>query len=158
MKRLFQLLDWLFESVTFVTFALAIIVMFVQVLLRYTIGSSLMWAEEFSRVMFVWIVYMGTPIVIIKNANIEVDYFTQFLPDRFRKYLRIVLYMICFIFLLYVAYLGALMVKDHMYMKTHTMNISQAIWYIPIAVGFTMMAINMARVVVRIIKDEGIKI
>jgi len=151
--RLFRFLDWIFESVTFVTFALAIVVMFLQVVLRYVFGTSIMWAEEFSRIMFVWIVYMGTPIVIIKNANIEVDYYTQFLPSSFRKYLKIVLYVIASVFLLYIAYLGTLMVNQHLHMNAHTMPISQAVWYIPIAVGFLMMAINMIRVVVGIIRN-----
>src|SRR5690625_3522725 len=138
MGKALKFLDWLFESVTFIAYVLAILVMFLQVVFRYIFGFSLMWGEEFSRIMFVWIVYMGTPIVINRKANIEVDYFTQLLPKGVQRNLKAIMYLIASVFLLYVGYLGTLMVQEHVKMTAHTLPISQAIWYLPIAIGFFM--------------------
>src|SRR5690625_8038723 len=101
--------------------------------------------------MFVWIVYMDTQIVIIKNANIEVDYFTQFLPSSFRKYLKIVLYVIASVFLLYIAYLGTRMVNQHLHMNAHRMPRSQTVWSTPLAAAFIIMLINVVSLDVAII-------
>lgn len=156
MKRLLTSVDKIFELIVVVTLALSIILMFIQILLRF-FYEPLMWAEELSRIFFVWIVYMGAPIVIRRNANIEVDYFVQFFSQIVRRYLKITFYLIAFVFLLYVAWLGAVITIQYADKQAYTMPISQAIWYLPIAIGFLMMAINMARVVIGILRgtDDG---
>lgn len=145
MSRLFAWIDKIFELIVVVILGMSIILMFAQILLRL-FYEPLMWAEELARIMFVWIVYMGGPILILKHANIEVDYFIQYLPASVRKYLKCSLYIISAVFLLFIAYLGTILVGKHLDKTTYTMSLSQAYWYLPIAVGFLMMAVNSIRV------------
>lgn len=154
MKKIFKAVDWLMDSIAVVAFASAVLVLFLQIILRYIFGSPMMWAEEFARIMFVWIVYIGAPIVIRRHENIEVDYFVQYLPTKVRRYLKASLYLISAIFLLFVAYQGVIMVNEHMDRKAYTMPLSQAIWYIPIAMGFLMMTINTIRVIPEILAGK----
>lgn len=151
MSGIWKWIDRFYENISVIVYALAVVVMFAQVVMRYVFDTPMMWAEEFSRIMFVWIVYMGAPIVIIRHANIEVDYFVQFLPHNFRRYLKVTLYLFAFVFLLYVAWLGAVLSTEHIDMEAYTIPISQSFWYLPIAFGFFMMAINMVKVVIGIL-------
>lgn len=153
-NKIFNSIDKTIENITFAAFVLAIVVMFTQVAMRYLFHHSLFWAEEFSRMMFIWIVYFGTPIVIRRGANIEVDFLTEFLPPKIKKHLKTVMYTISSVFLIFVAYYGGLMVLEHMGKTARTMPISQAFWYLPIALGCLMMAINMIRSVFEIYQEK----
>lgn len=157
MGNVFKFLDWLMESIAVLAFASATVVLFIQVILRFVFNSPMMWPEEFARIMFVWIVYIGAPVVIKNHANIEVDYFVQYLSVKVRRYLKVTLFIIVSVFLLFVAYQGAIMVHDHFKMKAYTMPISQAIWYIPIVLGFIMMAINTIRVIPDILSGKDLE-
>ncbi|UCZ52908.1 TRAP transporter small permease [Bacillus shivajii] len=154
MKKTLRKVDWLYESTAVTVYALAIIIMLVQVFSRYVLSSPMMWAEEFARLMFVWIVFIGAPIVIKRHGNIAVDYFIQYLPQMFRRKLKLVLYVIAAIFSLLIAYLGMNMVISHWHMTLNTLPFPQSVRYLPIMLGFLMMGINFMRVIPEVIRGE----
>ncbi|MCT1901905.1 TRAP transporter small permease [Oceanobacillus sojae] len=156
MRKGLSIIDWWFESISVAAFILAIGTMFVQIIFRYFFQSPFMWAEEIARLLFVWIVYLGVPVAIKRHANIAVDYFIQYLPEQFNKRLKVVLYIIAAVFSLIIAYFGLLMIIQNMHMSIRTLPISQAVWYLPIVLGFLMMAINFIRVLPDILagRDE----
>ncbi|MFA1820095.1 TRAP transporter small permease [Virgibacillus oceani] len=154
MRKGLSIIDWWFESLAVSAFMLAIGVMFIQIVSRYFFQSPFMWAEEIARLLFVWIVYLGVPVAIKRHANIAVDYFIQYLPDKFNKRLKVTLYIFAAVFSLIIAYFGLLMILENMHMSIRTLPISQAIWYIPIVLGFLMMAVNFIRVLPDILTGQ----
>ncbi|MFD1385950.1 TRAP transporter small permease [Oceanobacillus oncorhynchi subsp. oncorhynchi] len=154
MRKGFSIIDWWFESITVAAFVLAIGIMFVQIISRYFFQSPFMWAEEIARLLFVWIVYLGVPVAIKRHANIAVDYFIQYLPEVMNKRLKVVLYIVAAVFSLIIAYFGMLMILQNMHMTIRTLPISQAVWYLPIVLGFLMMAINFIRVIPDILTGQ----
>lgn len=153
-KKGLAIIDWWFESIVVSAFALAIVIMSLQIVFRFFFQSPFMWAEEIARLLFVWIVYLGVPVAIKRHANIAVDYFIQYLPQQFNRRLKVILYIIAATFSLIIAYLGMLMIIQNMHMSIRTLPISQAIWYIPIMLGFLMMAINFIRVLPEILAGQ----
>lgn len=153
MNKVWDAIDWLFETLAALVFASATLIIFLQIILRYVFNSPLMWAEELARIMFVWIVYMGAPIVVKRKANIEVDYLVQYLPYIAKRYLKITFYVIMSLFLLFVAYEGAIMISEYAHMSAYTLHISQAVWYFPIAFGSFMMVVNLIRVLPEVLRE-----
>lgn len=154
MKKAIGFIDQMFENIAVIAYILAIIIMTMQIFSRYILQSPFMWAEEIARLLFVWIVYIGTAIAVKRHSHLVVDYFIQYLPQNIKRYLKSVLFVIAAIFCLIIAVLGMNMTINHMHMTINTMPITQAVWYFPIMIGFLMMAINFIRVLPEVLRGQ----
>lgn len=153
MTKILHFIDNFVEWLVVSLYAGAICAVFLQVILRKFFNSPMMWPEEFARIIFVWLVYMGAPIVIKRKANIEVDYFVQYLSYSTRKILRITFTIVIILFSIFIGYLGWLMIVKYAHMTAYTMPISQAIWYLPIFLGSFMIAVNSIRLIPSILAE-----
>ena len=71
------------------------VVIFLQIMMRLFF-EPLLWSEEASRIMMVWLVFLGAAYLynLPKNGHIKVDLLDQLIPDGMRDYLNIFLRMI----------------------------------------------------------------
>ncbi|MCM3571012.1 TRAP transporter small permease [Neobacillus mesonae] len=81
-----KLLKWLDENIEAVILIilsiLTVVVIFVQVFMRYVMHSSLTWSEELARYAFIWLVYIGVSYGVKKQAHISVDALTWIVKRR----------------------------------------------------------------------------
>ncbi|MBV5345256.1 MAG: TRAP transporter small permease subunit, partial [Rhodoferax sp.] len=56
-----------------------------QVLVRYAFGGSLVWSEELTRLLFVWMVLVAA----VTAPRMQVDFLVDLLPPRLRALQRI---------------------------------------------------------------------
>ncbi|HZH61472.1 MAG TPA: TRAP transporter small permease [Metabacillus sp.] len=72
-----SLLKWLDENVEGILLILlsilTVVVVFIQVFMRYVLGSSLVWSEELARYAFIWMIYIGVSYGVKRKAHISVD-------------------------------------------------------------------------------------
>lgn len=75
-----------------VGFALAVILSLTlaQVILRYFFDSPLLWSEELSRLLVVWMTFIGAAAVCWQGRHLSVDVFVVLLPERVRKFIRLI--------------------------------------------------------------------
>jgi len=68
----------------FVSFLLVlmVVVVFLQVIFRFVIKSSLPWSEEMARYILVWISFLGASIGVKRQAHIGVEAVTNLLPFK----------------------------------------------------------------------------
>ena len=85
-------------------FGAAILVVAAQVLWRYAFNNSLVWTEEASRYLFVWMTFLGTALAVKEGTHIRVTAFTDSLPPNVQHALEI------FELLLITSFLGFLVV------------------------------------------------
>ena len=78
---LFRLPDLLAAVLLFVI----TILVTAQVLVRYALGGSLVWSEELTRLLFVWMVLVAA----ITAPRMQVDFLVDLLPPRLRAFQRI---------------------------------------------------------------------
>ena len=63
-----------FEEIVLVSsLVLNVIIIFMQVIMRYFFNTSLTWSEELSRYIFIWQVWLGSSIAFVDNQHIRVD-------------------------------------------------------------------------------------
>jgi len=79
------------EIVVVSAFVALVVVAFAQVVFRYVLGNSLSWAEEVSRYLFVWIVFLASAIAVDRGRHIAVDSLQGTLGERARMILQIAL-------------------------------------------------------------------
>jgi len=80
-------LHWLFKAFdVFVVIGMAVIslLIFTNVVLRYGFSSGIPFAVEVSRVILVWVIFMGSVVALAKGAHLGVESLVVRLPRRAR--------------------------------------------------------------------------
>lgn len=84
--RALTLAEWLLAAAL-----LAMLVMvFGNVVLRYGFDSGILVAEEFSRVLFVWVTFLGAVAVMQRRGHLGFDLVVRSLPRRARLVCRVI--------------------------------------------------------------------
>ncbi|TCT03908.1 TRAP transporter small permease [Aquabacter spiritensis] len=112
-----------------------VVVVVAQVALRYGLGQSFDWADEISRLLFVWVVFLALPLGIPKAAHVGVSLLTDRLSDRPRRLLFRLTSLMCAALLAVVAYQGALLAIDQWEEPLSTLDASVALFLVPLVFG-----------------------
>lgn len=100
--KLLRWLDKYFEeSLMLILLSLMVIIMGLQVFMRYVMQSSLAWPEETTRYMFIWFVFLGIGYGIRYNIHIRVNLLETFFPS-IQKALNIIQDLTFLAFMLYL--------------------------------------------------------
>lgn len=62
-------------------FTVMVVVVFAQVIFRYSLEQPLSWSEEVARYMFIWATFLGASVAFYENTHINVTYFTDHIPN-----------------------------------------------------------------------------
>jgi TRAP-type C4-dicarboxylate transport system permease small subunit len=62
-----------------------VVVVTVQVALRYLLNTSIDWSDEVSRLLFVWCMFLAIPLGIREGAHVAVELLVQHFPDALRR-------------------------------------------------------------------------
>lgn len=96
-KRLNDLLNIIIVS----SLALMAILVFGNVVLRYAFNSGIMWSEEMSRFLFVWLCFLGAVGALKDNAHLGVDMLVKRLSPGKKR----LVYSVSNLFMLYILWL-----------------------------------------------------
>ena len=66
------------------------IFVFANVILRYFFNSGLTWAEEASRYLFIWLIFLGSVIAYKENVHLGVDTLVRKLSAKHKRVLFII--------------------------------------------------------------------
>ena len=77
--------DWVVGALVILAMAAMTTIVAVQVGLRYGLNESLDWADEVSRLAFVWSVFLAIPLGIKRGAHVSVVLLTDRLPVGLRR-------------------------------------------------------------------------
>lgn len=93
---------WLIVSLRIVIGLLVLGVVFcvsANVFGRFVLNTSYAWAEEMSRVLFIWLVLLGAGLGSLENEHVAVTYFRNLATPRLRKALALLVialvYLVC---------------------------------------------------------------
>lgn len=112
--------DKLLAFVTASAMAAIVLIVFVNVALRYIVNTGLTWSEEIAVNLFVWVIFLGAILAGLEGLHIKVDMLTKKLPKGMQK-VFIVLSSLCVLFAMGVLIVGGIDV-----VKVTDKNISPA--------------------------------
>jgi TRAP-type C4-dicarboxylate transport system permease small subunit len=78
-----------------------VVLIFGNVLLRYVFNSGIVWSEELSRYLFIWLVFLGAIGALKDNEHLGIDSLVKRLPRPMKK----VVYVIGNLVVLYILWL-----------------------------------------------------
>lgn len=76
----------LLEVFVVINLALMSFLIFLNVILRYTLNSGLTFTEEASRYMFVWLTFMGAVLAFNGDEHVSVQFLVAKLPVKLRAW------------------------------------------------------------------------
>lgn len=80
----------LLKGLMVATMAIMSVLVFINVVLRYGFNSNIGTSEELSRLLFVWLTFLGAISAFTKNSHVRVDTFLRRMPPRLQHVVSIV--------------------------------------------------------------------
>lgn len=144
-----SVLSWFSFTAMLVMLAL----IFVQVVTRYCFGYTAEWSEELARFLFVWVVFLGSALVMGESGHLAVEFVPLHYKGKpFGKVLEILINVASYAFILLLLVQGAKMTKVMTFQTSPGLEISMSYVYAVIPVSCALMLLYVIRDTMRIIK------
>ncbi len=78
-------LDKFLALVTASAMAAIVLLVFINVAMRYILNSGLTWSEEIAVNLFVWVIFLGAILAALEGSHIKVDLLTNQLSPKMQK-------------------------------------------------------------------------
>ncbi len=128
-----------------------------QVIARYIFFTSISWIEEFSRIVFIWFIYLSISWIIIQGRHIRVNVIELILPPAWRRSFALLSDLIWLAFSVLMTWFGFLFVRSEIevYSETAILQIPEAAVHAIIPIGFGLMTIRLIQHMVRVYIYKG---
>ncbi len=84
-----------------------VILIFVQVLMRYVFKNSLSWSEELARYVFLWQTWIGASLAVKERRHLRVEVLANLFSGQNRRIFELLILSIWFCFCLFLGYQGS---------------------------------------------------
>jgi TRAP-type C4-dicarboxylate transport system permease small subunit len=130
------------RAIIFIIMAVMATLVFTNVIARYVLNFSIIWAEEVSQYLMIWIAYLGAGLALREGRHVALELLHDCLPVALRRKLRMAIGG------LVVAFLGAITVLGFQFaafvwqQETPVLNISLGIPSLAIPIGALLFAVH----------------
>lgn len=105
--KLIKYTEKILEYFAIIALVVMISLVFFNSVLRYFFDSGIAFSEEFSRICFVYMIFLGIILVAKDKAHLTVDIVISALPEKYKKAIEIIANLCVMLSMVFVAY-GAL--------------------------------------------------
>nr|WP_321456608.1 TRAP transporter small permease [uncultured Cohaesibacter sp.] len=125
------------------------LVIFYQVVLRYVFDSSNIWAEEFARYAFIWVVLLGSASALRRFQHIRIDFIVNMLPERGQKIVNFINYILIVGFLVTLIKYGIAISMKTTHQISAGLHIPMSFMYLSIPIGAALMLLFAIQIILR---------
>ncbi|WED24929.1 TRAP transporter small permease [Vibrio sp. JC009] len=138
------------RNIAVVLFILLFCTLVLQIFSRYLLDMSIVWTEELSRWLYIYVVMLGASEAVAKRDHIAVDLVPNLLKPKARALLFIVIHTIYLVTCIYLVKLGYKSTLRMHRLEAITMDVPVSAVYVIVPVGFALMAF---RSLIAIVED-----
>lgn len=113
-----------------------------QIVARYLFNSPLIWAEEVSKILMIWLAYIGAAAVTRRSAHIAVDSLPAMLPQGLARLLGAVLQAVMAVLFLLLAWLSLDLMRRVGGMRLIGTGLPTAILILPVLIGSGLITLH----------------
>ena len=140
-KRITQAVDFVARLVSIFFVLCVLVFMTSQVFFRYVLNSSLQWSEEASIWAMIWMVFIGSVVVVRRWEHIYIPTAVKLLPIKIRSLVIIFTKILVLIFLCVLCWYGWGIVNGHSNAFSHNIGVSTAWAKASVPIGCGMMIV-----------------
>jgi TRAP-type transport system small permease protein len=128
--------------VVIVILAAMAVMVFTNVALRFLTDQSILWVEEVSRYLMIWLTFLGAGLVLRYGGHIGIDTLQEALP-RQAAWIRMAIYALLLIFFATMLWLGARYSMVTWGQTTPVMQIPIGAVYLALPIGFALLIVHL---------------
>lgn len=118
---------------------ITVLVVIVNVALRYLSQGGIFWAEEVATTSFIWSVFVGSAAAYRYNMHIGIDLVSKFGSTTWRSFIAVVIDAMMLVINGYIVYLSILFMSANKLKRTPVLDIPAFYVNMALTVGFTLM-------------------
>jgi C4-dicarboxylate transporter DctQ subunit len=130
------------EWVSIACFIVTVLLVVASVCLR-PLHIAAPWSDEGACLLFIWTSFLSAAIALKRNLHIRIDILLVKLPAGMKRGFLWFLDLLCLPFCIGMLYGIGQMMGASVYMTSSVLEISMIYYYLPLFVGFLMMAIYL---------------
>ena len=157
--RVWKTYESVVNTVAVTLFSAMVVVTAMGVFFRYVLNTSLPWAEEADRYLFIWLSFVGAAITMRYQAHIAVDVMVRYFKPALREWVALLSHCGVLVFLVVVFHASEEVIEITSYTRTTATDIPMSWVYLAVPVGCALIAVEvlrlMSRSVRRIAKGES---
>lgn len=135
-KTLFQNFDLIFSGFFL---CITVLVVIVNVALRYLFHGGLFWAEEVATSSFIWSVFIGSASAYRYKMHIGIDFITKIGPRSWRGFLAVIIDLLMLAINGYIVYLSIFFIFANKLKRTPVLDLPALYVNLALTTGFTLM-------------------
>jgi TRAP-type C4-dicarboxylate transport system permease small subunit len=128
--------------VLIVILAAMAVMVFANVVLRFTTSHSILWVEEVSRYLMIWLTFLGSGVVLRYGAHIGIDTLQERFP-RAAPAVRLIIFVLLIGFFAAMVWLGMRYAMLTWGQTTPVLEIPIGAVYLAMPIGFALMIIHL---------------
>lgn len=148
MRNILPWLDRNFEPLIIVFLFYSVVVLItMQVILRFGFDSGFAWSEEASRFIFIWLMYFCFSYATRNSSHIKISFFLDILSPKLKKVMMIIVDLLFLAFSV-ILLLSAIQICQSIFEygdQAVTINISMNVVYGAGVIGFLLMTIRLVQ-------------
>ena len=118
-------------------------IVFANVVLRYTTGDSIVWAEEVARHMMIWVTFLGAGLVLRFGGHVAIDNLHRSVSTRIAQIIRGFVVISLALFFVVMTITSSQYVYATRFQTTAATDIPISYIYAAMPVGFVLMLIHL---------------
>jgi len=139
-----------FEEILCAGFLVTMIVLvIVNVFLRYLFNYSIYWAEEVATICFVWCVFVGASATYKHKMDMGVDVLVTKAPANVQQFIRLIVSLILLAINGYIFYMAIVFTKIAWAKPTAVLGVSSAVLNSALIIGFGLITLHTLRFIAR---------
>jgi len=156
MDTLFKFLRKVLYGISVTAMIVMLAIIFMQVITRYVFGFSFEWSEELARFLFVWVVFLGSALIMGEEGHLAVELLPRLLNKTKPGFVLNLFINACgyvFIFLLIVQ--GWKMTSTMTFQTAPGLGISMSYVYFIMPLSGVLMLMYHVKDTIKIFKSLG---
>lgn len=128
---------------------------FANVALRFLTDHSILWVEEVSRYLMIWLTFLGAGIVLRYGAHVGIDVLQERYP-RHAPWIRAAILVLLLAFFSAMVWLGVRYAQLTWEQTTPVLQIPIGAVYLAMPIGFALMIVHLLLMAVPYVRHKGI--
>lgn len=134
----------------------SVVLLFLQVIMRYIFKNSISWSEEFARYLFLWMIWVGASLATKESRHLKAEFLENLIPKKVMDFISISALLLWLMFSLWLSYSSFFLTKDIYlsHQKSSAMQLPMFIPYASVPVGCTLMSIRLIQNIIFVLKKK----
>ena len=110
-----------------------------RIFLRYFLGVAWLWEPDFSRLLFIWIVFIGATVLYVGKGHLMVDYFLNRMGSNAQERMHFIIDGVTVIFLAILVIKGIEVTRVRMGIPFDTWDLPTGYAYVAVPICSALM-------------------